>query len=117
MKFRVEVICVNDEGVEQRQDVMEMERQELAMETMGLSLAEGKAILRGVQDFVASQQINEDLKRRRPCPNCGERRPAKPLGRAPSRPYSGQSRYPIRAGSVARVRRKARRPSGPRPLG
>ena len=25
MKFRVEVICVNDEGTEQRQDVMEME--------------------------------------------------------------------------------------------
>ena len=61
MKFRVEVICVNDEGTEQRRDVMEMERQELAMETLGLSLAEGKAILRGVQDFVASQQTSEDL--------------------------------------------------------
>ena len=54
MKFRVEVICVTDEGAEQRRDVMEMERQQLAMETLGLSLAEGKAILSGVQDFVAS---------------------------------------------------------------
>ena len=73
MKFRVEIICVNDEGAEQRHEVMEMERNELAMETLGLSLAEGKAILQGVQDFVASQQISEDLKRRRRCPHCGER--------------------------------------------
>ena len=48
MKFRVVVICVNDEGAEQRREVMEMERRELAMETLGLSLAEGKALLQGV---------------------------------------------------------------------
>src|SRR5580704_16511877 len=80
MKFRVEVICVNDEGAEQRHDVMEMERRELAMETLGLSLAEGKAILRGVQDFVASQQSSEDLQRRRSCPNCGQRYHSKEAG-------------------------------------
>jgi hypothetical protein len=73
MKFRVEVICVNDEGAEQRHDVMELEREQLVMETLGLSMAEGKAILRGVQDFVTSQQISEDLKRRCLCPSCGAR--------------------------------------------
>jgi len=72
MRFRVEVICVSDGGAEQRHHVTELERDRLAMETLGLSLAEGKAILQGVQDFVASQQIGEDLKRRRHCPNCGE---------------------------------------------
>src|SRR5438309_4799785 len=77
MKFRVEVISVNDEGSEQRRDVMEMERDGLAVETLGLSLAEGKAILRGVQDFVASQQTSEDLRRRRRCPNCGQRHHSK----------------------------------------
>jgi hypothetical protein len=80
MRFRVEVIGVNDEGTEQRHGVMEMERRELAMETLGLSLAEGKAILRGVQDFVASQQISEDLQRRRSCPNCGQRYHSKEAG-------------------------------------
>jgi hypothetical protein len=80
MRFRVEVICVNDEGTEQRHGVMEMERRELAMETLGLSLAEGKAILRGVQDFVASQQISEDLQRRCSCPNCGQRYHSKEAG-------------------------------------
>jgi len=80
MKFRVEVICVNDEGAEQRRDVMEMERDELTMETLGLTLAEGKALLRGVQDFVASEQISEDLKRRRSCPSCGQRHHSKEAG-------------------------------------
>jgi hypothetical protein len=81
MKFRVEVICVNDEGTtEQRHEVMGIERRELAMETLGLSLAEGKAILRGVQEFVASQQISQDLKGRRRCPNCGQRYRSKEAG-------------------------------------
>jgi hypothetical protein len=70
MKFRVEVICLHDGG-EQRCSVMEMERAELAMETLGLSVAEGKMKLHGVQDFVACQQAQEDLKRRRHCPACG----------------------------------------------
>lgn len=64
MKFRVEVVCLNDGG-EQRCSVMEMERAELAMETLGLSVAEGKTMLHGVQDFVASQQALEDLNQRR----------------------------------------------------
>jgi hypothetical protein len=80
MKFRVEVICVKDEGAEQRRDVMQVERRELAMETLGLSLAEGKALLQGVQDFVASQQISEDLERRRRCANCGERHHSQAAG-------------------------------------
>ena len=80
MKFRVEVICVNEGGAEERREVMEMERRELAMETLGLSLAEGKAILRGVQDLVASQQISEDLQRRRSCPKCGQRYHSKEAG-------------------------------------
>ena len=55
MKFRVEVVCLH-EGGEQRCNVLEMERTELALETLGLSVAEGKAMLHGVQDFVATQQ-------------------------------------------------------------
>lgn len=72
MTFRVEVVCLHDGG-EQRCSVAEMERAELALETLGMSVAEGKAILHGIQDFVAGQQVIEDLKRRRVCPNCGQR--------------------------------------------
>lgn len=73
MKFRVEVICGKDEGAQQRRDAIAIERRELAMETLGWSVVEGKALLQGVQDFVVSQQVSEDLKRRRRCPNCAER--------------------------------------------
>jgi hypothetical protein len=80
MKFRVEMICINDDGTEQRCDVMEMERHQVAMETLGLSLTDGKTILHGVQDFVASQQVTEDLNRRRICSSCGERYHSKATG-------------------------------------
>jgi hypothetical protein len=51
MKFRIEVICVSENGTEERTKVTAIERQELAMETLGLNLAEGKSILEGLQDF------------------------------------------------------------------
>jgi hypothetical protein len=72
MKFRVEVVCVDEEGEELRSDVLAMERHQLAMETLGLNLSESKAMLEGVQEFVVAQQAAEDLKRRRRCPSCGE---------------------------------------------
>jgi hypothetical protein len=71
MKFRIQVVCVTDDGAEQTQQVMEFERQELAMETLGMSLLEGKALLQGVQEFVSDQQAVEFLKRSQPCPHCG----------------------------------------------
>ena len=80
MKFRVEVICVNDQGAEQRSKVMEMERRQLEMATLGLSLTEGKSILQGVQDFVASEQRTEGLQRRRNCPQCGHGYHSKEMG-------------------------------------
>ena len=72
MTFRVEVVCLHDGG-EQRCSVVEMERAELALETLGMNVAEGKAMLHGVQDFMATQQVIEDLKRKCVCPNCGQR--------------------------------------------
>jgi hypothetical protein len=51
MRFRVEVVCLSDGG-ERRWSVVEMERDELGLETLGMSVAEGKALLHGVQDFM-----------------------------------------------------------------
>ena len=44
MKVRVEVICTRADGSEQRRDVLTMDRQELAMETLGLNLRDTKAL-------------------------------------------------------------------------
>jgi hypothetical protein len=73
MKFRVEVVCISEAGQEHRSAVMEAERRQLAMETLGLNLSESKTMLESVQDFVVARQTAEDLEQRRRCPNCGHR--------------------------------------------
>jgi hypothetical protein len=66
----VEVVSLNTDGEEQRRQILTIERQELAMETLGVNLTEGKALLAGVQDFVVAQQAHEELEQRRACPRC-----------------------------------------------
>ena len=80
MSVRVEVVCVNPDGSEQRREVLTMEARELAMETLGMDLSEGKALLAGVQDFVVAQQVYEHLEQRRVCPNCRGRYTSKDSG-------------------------------------
>jgi len=81
MKFRIQVVRVADDGAERMKEVMEFERQELAMETLGVSLAEGKAVLKGVlQEFVAEQQAAEFLQRERTCRHCARHLSSKGAG-------------------------------------
>ena len=80
MSIRVEVLCVNAAGSEPRREVLSIERSELAMETLGMTLEEGKALLAGVQDFVVGQQAQEHLERHRECPHCGARYTSKDSG-------------------------------------
>ena len=89
MKFRIEVVCINDAGHEHRNDVLEIERHQLAMETLGMNLCESKAMLESVQDFAAAQQTAEDLQQRRHCPNCGARYTTKGGGRITVRTLFG----------------------------
>ena len=79
MKFLVQVICVA-EAAERHQQVFEIERENLAMETLGLSLVESKSLLQGVQEFVVAEQVADDLERRRPCPDCCKRHTSKGQG-------------------------------------
>ena len=80
MKVRVEVVCLNADGDEQRRQVLTIERRELAMETLGMNLSESKALLACVQDFVVAQQVREDLEQRRACPDCRRRYTTKDSG-------------------------------------
>ena len=80
MNFRVDIICLNEDGVATRCKMMELVRGGLTMETLNLSLAEDKALLQGIQDVVASHQIREELTRRRVCVNCGTRYHSKAAG-------------------------------------
>ena len=83
MNVRVEVVCITAEGTEQRRNVMAIERTELAMETLGMSLQEGKALLEGVQDWVVAHQVNENLEQQRGCPNSGQRHTRQDAGSTP----------------------------------
>src|SRR5271166_128693 len=87
MKVWVEVVSQNADGEEQRRQVLTIERRELAMETLGMNLTEGKALLAGVQDFVVAQQAREELERRRACPHCRRRYTTKDSGSTPVRPF------------------------------
>ena len=89
MSIRVEVVCIADDGSEQRLEVATIERRELAMETLGPTLKEGKALLAGVQDFVVAQQVRQDLEQRRSCPQCGQRHITKDTGNTPVKTVFG----------------------------
>jgi len=89
MMIRVEVVCMAADCNEQRCEVLRIERQELTMETLGLNLSEGKALLAGVQDFVIAQQAHEYLEQQRTCPACGRRHTSKDSGSTPMKTVFG----------------------------
>jgi hypothetical protein len=67
-----QVVCIADDGTEQIQKVLELQRQELVMETLGMSLAEAKAVLQGTPEFVTQQQTLEFLEQERTCKQCAQ---------------------------------------------
>jgi hypothetical protein len=71
-------------------------------------VAEGKMMLHGVREFVASQQAQEDLKRRRHCPACGQPHHSKDAGNHTVKTVFGLAAVPN-----PRWRRCACRSEGP----
>ena|ERR1700680_188948 len=72
MKLRLQLVLVSDSGQEQVQDVAQLEREGVTIETLGLSLAEGKLILKKVQEAMVQEQVNDALLCLRCCPDCGK---------------------------------------------
>ncbi|HEV8712444.1 MAG TPA: hypothetical protein VGX03_06400 [Candidatus Binatia bacterium] len=81
MNFRIELICVRDDGTEERREVLTVAEEQLAMETFGLTLAEGKELLANLQASVVEQQATTYLERHRLCPECGRKHLSKGQGR------------------------------------
>ena len=94
MNVHVEVVCIGEDGAEQRREVMVIERAALAMETLGMSLAEGKRLLKAVQDLMVAQQAHEYLEQHRSCLACGQRLTSKDSGVAPVKTVFGQVNVP-----------------------
>jgi hypothetical protein len=110
VKFRIQVVHVADDGTERMKEVMELERQELAMETLGMSLVEGKAVLKGVQEFVAEQQVAEFLQRERTCRHCASHLSSKGAGSTSVRTVFGTVGCRIHAGISVTVSRRGKGP-------
>lgn len=72
MNFRIEVICMRDDGTEERREVLTITKEQLVMETLGLTLAEGKALLSAVQTVVVAEQTAAYVGQHRSCPTCGK---------------------------------------------
>lgn len=94
MKMRIEVVTVNADGREHRRQVLAVEREELAMGTLGMSLAESKSLLESVQVSMIAAQAGEDLERRRTCSHCSCRHTTKDSGITAVKTLFGRAEVP-----------------------
>jgi hypothetical protein len=72
MKYAIQVVITTDEGQTETRDIACVEREDLTPTTLGLTLAEGKAILKALQAVVVERQMTAYLKSQRPCAHCGD---------------------------------------------
>ena len=77
MKYAIQVVITTDEGRTETRDIACVEREDLSPTTLGLTLAEGKAILKALQAVVVEQQMTAYLETQRPCADCGSHQHSK----------------------------------------
>jgi len=76
VKLTVQVVVHADDGTEAvAREVFTLQREEpLALDTLGLQLAEAKDLLAAVQDTLVSHQVSTALSAQVGCPDCGAAR-------------------------------------------
>jgi hypothetical protein len=79
--FKVQVMAMTDDGSQEICEIASVERTDLKPETLGLTLAEGKAILKGIQQTVIQRQISSCLAPCRQCPHLWPVAPQQGLSR------------------------------------
>jgi hypothetical protein len=78
MKIRIQIVMEAANGETERvEDIAELERISSQPETLGLTLAESKAVLQGIQQRMVSEQVAEYMTQFNTCPDCGARRTKK----------------------------------------
>ncbi len=71
IKIQVVIETSGEDGLEPViEEIARVERADLKIETLGLSLAEAKEIVANIQKAVTSQQVVEHLEQHRHCPHC-----------------------------------------------
>ena len=77
MKIKIQITVESDKGQEVIQEVAHLDRGTLRSETLGLTLAEARSILSGIEQTVVEQQAAEFIGQRRTCSHCGHERSCK----------------------------------------
>src|ERR1700692_941700 len=77
MICKIQVVTIGDAGLEETRGTAAIQRTEVKPETLGLTLAEGKMILKDLQQVVVESQVSSLLLPKRTCPECGEPRCSK----------------------------------------
>jgi hypothetical protein len=73
MKLSVRVVIEHADGSTVVTEVTTVEREELSDETLGLTLAESKMLLAGVQEVMTAQQVASYSAAQAACPGTGGR--------------------------------------------
>ena len=78
MKIRIQIVMEAINGESERvEEIVALERSSLQPETLGLTLAESKTVLQGIQECMVSEQVAEYMAQFNTCPDCGARRTKK----------------------------------------
>ena len=77
MICKIQVVIIGEDGREETRELACLERTDLKPETLGLTLAEGKMILKDLQQIVVERQVSSSLLSKRACPDCGQPRHSK----------------------------------------
>jgi hypothetical protein len=77
VNWKIQVVVIDEDGSQETREIHSIERKDLKPETLGLTLAEGKAILKDIQQIVVQQQVSSGLAPCRQCPDCGKSRRGK----------------------------------------
>jgi hypothetical protein len=64
-------MITTEKGQTETREMAGLERQDLTPTTLGLTLAEGQALLKALQEVIVSQPMTAYLERQRPCAQCG----------------------------------------------
>jgi hypothetical protein len=78
MKIRIQMVIETENGKPEKiEEIALLERGALQQEMLGLTLAEAKTLLHGMQQTVVTGQITEYLEQFKTCPHCGVQRTKK----------------------------------------
>jgi hypothetical protein len=71
MKYTLQVVIMTDDGQTETRELASLERERLSPTTLGLTRAEGKTLLKALQEIVVERQLTAYLATQRPCARCG----------------------------------------------